>query len=109
MLVLVVVVLVFAVVFVGSCKSLKVKKINRDNLKSIIIALLIATLLSSIVGGIFVGLSIRDNHLWNNGSCPSCDTPWELFDVEHIQNQTTFYYYQCDECDDVIKTMKHFK
>lgn len=109
MLVIVIVVLVFVLVFLESCKVLKVKKINKENLKNLAIALLIAVVLSSLIAGIFAGISIRDNHLWNNGSCPNCDTPWELFDVEYTQNQIAFYYYQCDECGDLIKTMKNFK
>lgn len=109
MLALIIVTLVFVLVFLESCKVLKVKKINKENLKNLAIALLIAVVLSSLVGGMFAGISIRDKHLWNNGSCPSCDTPWELFDVEHTRSNITFYYYNCSECDDLIKTMTNFK
>jgi hypothetical protein len=40
---------------------------------------------------------------YNNGCC-ECGGEWELIDIERCHNDIPFYYYECNECHDLIET-----
>lgn len=46
-----------------------------------------------------------DEKVYNNNVCSCCgeEEAFELFDVEHIKNSGTIYYYKCKNCDYLIE------
>lgn len=40
---------------------------------------------------------------YNDGCC-ECGGHWELIDIERRSNDMPLYFYECNECDDLIQT-----
>lgn len=49
-----------------------------------------------------------DETKWNKGHCVECGGEWELFDIERTRNGRTIYYYECEDCQNLISTEIHF-
>ena len=67
----------------------------------IIIALVVSFAL------LFVSYS-KHTEKYNNGAC-QCGGCWKLVDVEQDKNGTPTYYYECNECDNTLRTSFRMK
>lgn len=78
--------------------------------KQFIAITLIALGIGFSVGGLLTLDFIADEKEYNEGYC-ECGGEWELIDIEkgRRNGNTTYYYYKCNDCKDVIETYINFK
>ena len=69
---------------------------------------IVAILVGFGVAGLFTIEAKDDEAAWNNGYC-ECGGEWNFTNAEHIKNGGDLYYYECEECGDLIRTHRHFK
>ena len=69
---------------------------------------IIAILVGFVVAGLFTMEAKSDEVAWNNGYC-ECGGKWDFTNAEHLKNGGDLYYYECEECGDLIRTHRHFK
>ena len=83
-----------------------------SGMKNGIAKVIIGTVLAFAIGfgvmGLF-GLEYKgDAKRWNNGTCATCGTAFELFDIEHHNSSGNTYYYKCEN-GHLIKTSNYFE
>lgn len=80
----------------------------KDGIAKVIIGIVLAFAVGFGVIGLF-GLEYKgDTKRWNNGTCTTCGTAFELFDIEHHRNSGNTYYYKCEN-GHLIKTANYFE
>ena len=80
-----------------------------DGWKKYVIAILIALVVGFVIASAFALEEKIDVETWNNGHCEECGGSWKLINVDHIKNGGDNYYYECEECLNVICTNRHFR
>ena len=72
----------------------------------------VVSLLLSILIGLLCSYMITENgnlqeEIWNNGIHAECNGEWEFVNGSYDKG-TTFYFYKCDKCDEVVKFNSNF-
>lgn len=70
--------------------------------KQIIMTILAVLVMTTIVSGAFCWSYNADLCAWNDGKCPTCNSEWSFESAARGRN-STIYYYECEECHEVIK------
>ena len=73
-----------------------------------IVTIILAFAIGFGIGGFFILNDMAESKIYNNGVHTDCGGHWELFDIERTKSSTNFYYYQCDECDYVVRFEQQF-
>lgn len=85
--------------------------IIREDFKSVILRILQGALIGIAFSFFFSGAFYLDHesdaHLWNDGTCPKCQQEWQFVNATHGKN-TTYYYWQCSNCKDIIELHHKF-
>lgn len=83
-----------------------------SGMKGSIVKVIIGTVIAFAIGfgvmGLFELEYKGDAKRWNNGTCTTCGTTFELFDIEHSRNGGNTYYYKCEN-GHLIKTTNYFE
>ena len=80
----------------------------KDGIAKVIIGTVIAFAIGFSVIGLIQLEYNGDAKRWNNGTCATCGTAFDLFDIEHHQNSGNTYYYKCEN-GHLIKTANYFE
>ena len=80
---------------------------NLKGLKRAVIAIAIAILTGVAITAMFYAEYKIDENMWNNGYC-ECGAEWHFSNVEHLKNNDEIYYWNCEECGQVIKLNTQF-
>ena len=94
-------------VSVGGFMSLIFTSGMKSGCKKVIVATIISLVIGFGISGLFALERRGDEIAWNNGNC-ECGGEWHLFDIEHLKNSGKLYYYECENCFDVIRTHSRF-
>jgi hypothetical protein len=70
--------------------------------KQITKTVLAVLVMTTIVSGTFCLGYNADLYVWNDGKCPTCNSEWNFESVARGKNSTV-YYYECEQCHEVIK------
>lgn len=80
--------------------------IIREDFKSVALRILQGLLIGIAFSFFFSGAIHLDHasnaNIWNDGNCPNCQQEWQFVNASHGKN-TTFYYWQCPNCKDIIE------
>lgn len=83
-----------------------------SEMKDGVMKIIVGTVIAFIIGFGVIGLIEleyeKDFKKWNNGTCTTCDTAFDLFDIEHHRNGGDTYYYKCEN-GHLIKTANYFE
>lgn len=80
----------------------------KDGIAKVIVSIIIALIIGFGVTGLLELEYHGDFKKWNNGTCTTCGTTFELFDIEHCENTGNTYYYKCEN-GHLIKTVNYFE
>lgn len=80
----------------------------KDGIAKVIVSIIIALIIGFGVMGLLELEYHGDSKKWNNGTCITCGTPFELFDIEYCANSGNTYYYKCEN-GHLIKTTNYFE
>lgn len=61
-----------------------------------------------VISGMFCAEQAGDEQAWNNGVCPNCNVSWIFANADHVRNGGTLYYWNCKECNKVIRLHTQF-
>lgn len=92
---------------VGSFMSMIFTSGMRDSWKKVVVAIIISLMVGFGISGLFALEQKGDEMAWNGGHC-ECGTEWNLVNVERLRNSGELYYYNCDNCGNVIRTHSNF-
>ena len=53
----------------------------------------------------YCGAFLFNHYNYNNGICRTCNGHYEFFDVERTKDSLPEYYYKCDNCNDIVRTI----
>ena len=56
----------------------------------------------------YCAVFFMDCYNYNKGVCRTCNGHYEFFDVERTRNSLPEYYYKCDNCDDIVRTLLQY-
>ena len=75
---------------------------------------LITIVLALAIGFGFSGLLCLEEQAnvtaWNNGYCEECGGEWHLAEITKSRNNgSTRYYWECEECNNLISTTRNFR
>ena len=95
---------------VGGFMSLIFTSGMRDGWKKAVVAIIVSLAIGFGLSGLFA-LEEKGNVMaWNNGHCTECNGEWHLVDVVKSRNNGgTRYYWECENCYNVIDTTRNFK
>ena len=82
----------------------------KENVKEFIVSLIKGIVIGSIIfiiveGLVFLCLTAQKEQnetIYNNGVCTECGGHYEFISAAK-DRQTTYYYYQCDNCKKIIE------
>ena len=82
----------------------------KENVREFISSLIKGILIGSVVFVIIIGLAYlgviaqhkENESIYNNGVCTNCGGHYEFVSASR-HKQTTYYYYQCDNCEKIIE------
>lgn len=80
----------------------------KNGTTKIIVTIILAFVIGFGIGGFFTLNDMAESKIYNDGVHIDCGGHWELFDIERTKSSTNFYYYQCDECDYVVRFEQQF-
>lgn len=80
----------------------------KDGVAKVIISIIIALIIGFGAMGLLEFEYQGNSKRWNNGTCTTCGTTFELFDIEHSRNGGNTYYYKCEN-GHLIKTTNYFE
>ena len=83
----------------------------KENVKEFIVNLVRGILIGSVVfviiiGMVYLGATAQkeaNEKIYNNGVCTDCGGHYNLVSVAKEKRTTTYYYYQCDNCEKIIE------
>lgn len=93
---------------VGLFLALLIMSGIKKKLPRIVGTLLLAAALTALFAGGFTLEDYGDRREWNGGQCPYCGGKYEFVNASRYRNNTT-YYYECDNCGDIIETGRSMK
>lgn len=97
-------------IVVGAFMSLIITSGMRDGWKKNIVAIIIALAIGFGISGLLTLEEKGNVMVWNNGHCTECNGEWHLVDVVKSRtNGGTRYYWECENCYNVIDTTRNFK
>lgn len=94
-------------VSVGAFMSLMFTGGMKDGWKKVVVSIIVSLAIGFGLSGLLTLERKGDEMVWNGGHC-ECGTEWELIDVEHLKNSGNVYFYNCDNCSNIIKTHSNF-
>jgi predicted RNA-binding Zn-ribbon protein involved in translation (DUF1610 family) len=74
---------------------------NLKGWKKAIIGIAISVAIGCAISEMFVLEAKSNQTAWNNGYCYSCDTQWELVNVQKTRGGM-HYFYTCPNCGEII-------
>lgn len=80
----------------------------KGGIAKVIIGIVVAFAIGFGISGLIKLEHERDAKRWNNGTCTTCGTAFDLFDIEHRRNGGDTYYYKCEN-GHLIKTANYFE
>lgn len=80
----------------------------KDGWKRAVVAIIISLACGFGFTALMFAEQKYDAEQWNNGHCLVCDGEYNLIDVEHHRNGGDTYYYECEDCKNLIETSSHF-
>lgn len=97
-------------VSVGGFMSLILTSSMRDGWKKVVVAIIISLAIGFGLSGLFALEEKANVMTWNNGHCTECNGKWHLVDVvKSGKNGGSRYYWECENCYNVIDTTRNFK
>lgn len=78
---------------------------DKPLIKRLITSILATTIFVGIFGGCLYLERARYDNDWNNGYCPTCGIHWSFKSGSHYRT-TTKYFYECENCHNVIETSR---
>lgn len=71
-----------------------------------VVGVLIALAIGLGMTGIMKAQTAYYEKVWNNGVCHECGQSWEFKRVDRTKNNSKRYYWECDDCQEII-CVKH--
>ena len=95
---------------VGGFMAMLITSGMKDGWKRVVVSIILAVAIGFGIGGLLTLEHMADVDSWNNGHCKECNGEWHLVDVEKGRNNgSTRYYWECEECYNLINTTRNFK
>jgi hypothetical protein len=76
--------------------------------KKLVGTIIVSIFIGFVIAGMLVWETDTNETKWNNGYCYNCGTEWTLVNVQHVKNDSTHYYYTCDNCKEIIDLTQNF-
>lgn len=80
---------------------------TKTKMKHIIKFALATVVITAFCAGEFTLNEFEEQKIWNNGIC-TCGGEYKFINGSRYRNTTT-YYYECDNCGDVLELQRHMK
>ena len=95
---------------VGVFMALLLTNGMKDGWKRNVVTIIIALAIGFGIGGLLTLEEQANVKTWNNGHCEECGGEWHLAGVTKSRNNSsTRYYWECEECNNLIDTTRNFR
>jgi hypothetical protein len=82
----------------------------RDGWKKNLVTIILALAIGFGISGLLCLEEQANAKVWNNGHCEECGGEWHLAGTTKSRNNgSTRYYWECEECNNLIDTTRNFR
>lgn len=95
---------------VGVFMALMLTSGMRDGWKRNVATIIVALVIGFGISGLLCLEEQANVKAWNNGHCEECGGEWHLAGTTKSRNNgSTRYYWECEECNNLIDTTRNFR